>query len=236
MIVEKTLDSIASNYKASGGFERVITRYKTKIILKLCKGDSALDLGCGIGMITKELSGIFKRVVAVDGSAKKIQIAKSRVKENNVVFENKLFEDFEPNIKFDTIIVSNVLEHVNNPVLLLKRIRNWLNSGGIVVATVPNAKAFHKKIGKSMGIIKDLYELTKEDFKKGHKRIYDRNLLERDFKESGFKILESGGVFFKPFPHRQMERLDPKIFDALYEIGKELPDYCSSVYVCASKV
>jgi 2-polyprenyl-3-methyl-5-hydroxy-6-metoxy-1,4-benzoquinol methylase len=173
--MKRNLDTIAKKYIENRGFESILTKYKIKKILKLCKGNYALDLGCGVGLITKELSKVFRKVVAIDGSVKKIKIAKKFIKKPNVIFYNQMFNSFNPKEKFDTIVMSNILEHVDNPILLLKKSRNWLNSDGIIIATVPNAQAFHKKIGLHSGIIKNLFELTKEDIEKGHKRVYDRN-------------------------------------------------------------
>jgi len=40
-------------------------------------------------------------------------------------------------------------------------------------------------------------------------------------------------VLLKPLSNSQMESWDPDIIEALYEVGKELPDYCSPIYARA---
>lgn len=62
-----------------------------------------------------------------------------------------------------------------------------------------------------------------------------RQNLEADATSAELSILYSGGILLKPLSIRQMETWDLKVVDALYEIGKELPDYCSSLIVVATK-
>ena len=46
----------------------------------------------------------------------------------------------------------------------------------------------------------------------------------------------SGGIFLKPFSNAQMEMFsDDLMLNALYEMGKEMPDYCGSLLLCAER-
>ena len=144
-----------------------------------------------------------------------------------------MFEDFNIDERFDSIVMINALEHVEDPRVFLKKAKSLLNRGGEVVAFVPNALSLNRRIGKIMGIIEDHYELSANDLAVGHRRFYDRDKLVRDFLEAGFKPEDVGGVLLKPLSNRQMESWNPDIIDALYEVGKELQDYCGPIYVRA---
>ena len=87
----------------------------------------------------------------------------------NVRYVTNLFEDFHTSETFDTIVLNNVLEHVDDPVALLHRVFHWLSPEGIVIITVPNANSLHKRIGLKMDLISNLYELTAADISKGTK-------------------------------------------------------------------
>ncbi len=227
---EAILNEIASSYYTEEhGFEAILQKYKILEVGKFCRGESMLDVGCGVGQMARALSGKFKRVVGIDGSSVKIEKANKENKLPNIEYVHTLYEDFEPKLKFDFIVSTNVLEHVDDSVALLKKLKSWLNPGGLVVVTVPNALALHKRIGKFMGLINGYYKLTEADYKKGHQRIYDRNLLKKDLIDAGLGVDYIGGILLKPLPHSQMESWDIRIVDALYEIGHELPDYCSSL-------
>jgi hypothetical protein len=75
--------------------------------------------------------------------------------------------------------------------------------------------------------------LTEDDHSKGHVRIYDRPTLEGDITGAGFRLLVSSGILLKPLSSKQMESWSLELIDALYQIGTELPDYCSSLLVVA---
>jgi hypothetical protein len=84
-------------------------------------------------------------------------------------------------------------------------------------------------------VIDDFYKLTESDVGKGHKRIYDKDSLKLDFESAGLTIEYLGGILLKPLSHKQMESWDKKVVDALFEIGHELPDYCSSLIIVGRK-
>lgn len=233
----ESLDIISHEWCEEEGFERVLVRYRIREIEIHSRGKRLLDLGCGVGIVCRAMAKKMDQVVGVDGSSKKILQAKRLTKNDNVTYVHSLFDDFVPNKIFDTIVLTNVLEHIQEPVDLLRRAWSWLKPGGIVIATVPNALALHKRIGKHMGLIKNYYELTEADLSKGHKRIYDANRLRNDIEAAGLQVVVLKGVFLKPLSSSQMEIFsDDELFDALYEVGKELPEFCSSLLVCAEKI
>lgn len=230
----RALEKMAS-IKHSKGFNERLISYRAQKIMELCKGTKILEVGCGDGLVTRELVKNFSEVVAVDGSSIRIKRAKKRVqripdKKGKISFHVSLFENFDPKTTFDTIVMSEVLEHVDDPILILKKAKNWLRKKGCIVIVVPNAQSLHRRIGKIMNLISDVHELTKQDFLVGHKRYYDINMLRDHITKSGLKIQKWGGILLKPLSNPQMESLEPKITDALYEIGKELPEYCAEIY------
>jgi hypothetical protein len=90
-----------------------------------------------------------------------------------------------------------------------------------------------------MNLIRDLYELTPNDLRGGHRRVYDQVSLKRDVVQAGFDICTQGGILLKPFADFQMDKLiDSGIIakqqsDGLYSLGAEYPDMCADVYIVA---
>lgn len=211
------------------GFEVIMCQYLIKELQELCKGSSVLDLGCGDGTITEALAKKFPRVVGVDASEELIGKAKER--KTKAKFMTSLIEDLSLDEKFDSIVMIGVLEHLKNPVTTLVNTGRMLKPGGYVIAIVPNAKSLNRRIGMEMGIIKDPYELGTADVQIGHRRFYDIEMLTKDFIRAGYVIVSKGGIFLKPLSNAQMMSWDKSICDALYVIGKELPQYCGLIYV-----
>jgi ubiquinone biosynthesis O-methyltransferase len=232
--MSRSLDEIAKDWCEEEGFERFLVNLRIIEVKKRAKGSTLLDVGCGTGLLCRALATSFKKVVGVDGSEWKIKTAKKLTNATNVEYHFSYFEKFEPAGQYDTITMTNVLEHVDDPISFLKRAKQWLSPEGIILATVPNALGLHKRVGLKMGLISDLYALTQDDLSKGHKRIYDPDMLRQDFFEAGFKVDELTGMFLKPLAGKQMMMFGADLLNAYYELGKELPDYCSSLLVMAS--
>src|SRR5262245_12197373 len=66
---------------------------------------------------------------------------------DRVRFFHSLFEDFEPDTTYDTILMSGVVKHVPDDGALVRRARRWLAPDGVVVASTPNCRAFHRRLG-----------------------------------------------------------------------------------------
>ena len=209
-------------------------KHLDEILLNL-KGKKVLEVGCSIGIMTRRLANLKLDLTVIDGSKKIIDYVKNLGNTGKVNFIISLFENFETKEKFDDIIMANLLEHVKNPTFILKKARSLLEEGGIIHIIVPNAESLHRRIGQKMGILKELVDFSEGDKKLGHRRVYTEELLENDIKSAGLKIIKSEGIFLKPFSDSQMEKFDGKILDALFEVGKELPDYCSTLYLICKK-
>jgi 2-polyprenyl-3-methyl-5-hydroxy-6-metoxy-1,4-benzoquinol methylase len=229
------LNEIAKTFKQDEGFNKVLSeRYSLKKILELCKGGSILELGCGEGLITHRLVDHFEKIVAVDGSDVCIEKAKRKIdktKMEKVTFIVSLFEEFETDEKFDNIVLSHVLEHVVDPVYILKKAKNWIKKGGSIIIIVPNASSLHRRIGMNMGLIKSLDELGEHDRIAGHRRYYNIKKLKEDVFKAGLKIDDVSGILLKPLPNNQMMNLSLEVTDAFFEIGKELPEYCAEICI-----
>jgi len=215
-------------------FEVTLGKYIIKKTFELAQGPKVLDVACGNGSLTKLMADHYPIVVGVDGSKEKIKLARKNAPKAK--FYVSMFEDFDLDERFNSLVMINILEHVEDPVVFLKKAKSLLNQGGEVVAFVPNALSLNRRIGKIMGIIEDHYELSANDLAVGHRRFYDRDKLVMDLLESGFMPEDVGGVLLKPLSNKQMESWDLEAVEALYVIGEELPDYCGLIYASAGVV
>jgi ubiquinone biosynthesis O-methyltransferase len=233
MADSRSLDAIFAEYSEEDGFERELLRLKIAEVSRFVKGHDVLDIGCGTGILVAALAVSGRTVTGVDGSAAKIEIARENYSDLDAQFKHVMFESVEFEPEFDTVIATNVLEHVDSPAEFIAMCRGALRPGGRLIFTVPNATSLHKRIGLHMGLIDDLYALTDADLRKGHTRIYDAETLLVDLEESGFVVDHIGGILLKPLSNDQMESWDRPVIEALYEIGREMPELSSSLIVVA---
>ena len=230
------LDKLFKTFSEEKGFESTLLKYRIRTILPFVQGPSILDVGCGVGSLCRALAKQVETVIGLDGSSTKISRAREINKAPNVSFVCDLFENWSHSGKFQTITASGILEHIPNTHSFLKHCLDILSLDGRLIVVVPNALGLHKRIGKYMRLIDNFYTLTKADTAKGHYHVFDRKQLEKEISLAGFQIVHSGGILLKPLSSQQMESWDPKIVEALYEIGKELPDFCSSLIVVAKRI
>lgn len=201
-------------------------------------GGSALELGCCDGFMTSLISPLVRDVHVVDGSQTFLDATRKRGLPN-ASFEHSLFEDFSPDRKFDYVFACYVLEHVIDAVDLLRRIRGLLSDDGLAFIVVPNARAMSRQLARHMGLLDDLYALTPNDVNHGHRRVYDRQLLNRDLRQAGLVQVAQGGLMLKLLADFQMNQLmdsgvlGPTQLDGLYQMGLEYPDLAGSLFsVC----
>jgi 2-polyprenyl-3-methyl-5-hydroxy-6-metoxy-1,4-benzoquinol methylase len=238
-------------------YNAVLAHYKVLSCLDHAKGDSLLDLACGDGMMTAMFAQHFKRVVGVDASGAHVQEARERLPQAR--FFESLIEDFDLDEKFDAVFLLDILEHVVDPVAVLKKAASYLNTGGTLIAHVPNAQAVNRRLAVLMGTLKECDELSPFDIEiAGHRRSYDLDRLVKDVESAGLAVQETGGVFYKMLSTAQMDWFlknglwedggfgwgrvgEEKSKDwkaefcrACYEYGKLHPEDCNVIYVCAT--
>jgi len=207
-----------------------LLRQRMKTLLPRLKRRRVLELGTAEGTVTWYLARNADEVVSVDGSPLLLERARRHVPERNVTFEQAFFENYEPRGSFSSIVASCILEHVDDPVAILARAARWLEPGGVIHIVVPNANALNRKVGRAMGMLERLDQIHEGDVRLGHQRVYSWKALRADIEAAGLAATHWDGILLKPLSDAQMKDWDTKIVDALYEVGKELPEYCSEIY------
>ncbi|MBI2426792.1 MAG: class I SAM-dependent methyltransferase [Candidatus Kerfeldbacteria bacterium] len=232
MSEQERLNNITfSSYTGLNG-KLITSRYRS--LKPYFRGKICLELGCADGQGTKHLLSYFDHVTAVDGSASSIKALQERYKNPKLSAVTSLFEAFETDVKYDTIVMEHILEHVEHPIEILRRSQKWLNRDGVILVDVPNARSLHRQAGVHMGLLKKCTDLNKADLSIGHRRVYTLETLQKDIEKSGLCVLETGGFFIKPLSNKQIEdSWSEALIDAYYTLGAEYPDIAAEIFaVC----
>ncbi|RAN77068.1 hypothetical protein B5P43_20350 [Bacillus sp. SRB_336] len=153
----------------------------------------------------------------------------------HVSIHHAYFEDTHFEQPFDAIEMGFVLEHVDDPALILRRFRAFLKPGGVLFAAVPNARSLHRLLGHSAGFLADLYALSQHDRELGHKRYFDSDSISRLVEQSGYAILDRVGLVLKPLTTSQLQQLSlgPSVEKAFIDVGYDMPEICNGILLTA---
>lgn len=222
------LDKIAQAYHTSPDvpdkhIEDLCQRYAATWMLRILEGaQRVLELGFGEGIITQSLVDDGRTVTVVEGA----RILYDEIRERfggRVEAVHALFENFTPRGDFDAVVASHILEHVDEPVAVLKRIRAWLSRHGKLVVVVPNKESLHRRLAVIMGWQPELDSLSLRDHLVGHRRVYSHTTLARDLDDAGFRVVEATGFFLKPLANSMMLGYSAELLTAMNEIAGEVP-------------
>lgn len=227
-------------------FYQMLTEHEWAVINPYILGDEILELGTADGRITERLVETGARVTAVDGCKEFLEDVERRLRGNkaaNVELHHRMFDDFLDNPpfipprKFTTVVAMQVLEHLDDPVEFMAKIRRDMldrAEDSRLVIVVPNALSLNRLAGVELGHIDSPYDLNETDRKVGHVRVYDWNSLRKDIHDAGFQIREMGGILLKPLSSSQMEQhWAPDLIEAYFQLGKSFPLHCSELWaVC----
>lgn len=130
-----------------------------------------VDVGCGPGTLTEALISRLRpaRALGLDATAAAVDLARSRgVPVACVDFDGDLTLPFAPNL----VTCLDVLEHLDDPVRLLSRLRATSAPGALLVATVPALPALWSGWDELLG----------------HRRRYVRGVLRSEIEAAGWRM------------------------------------------------
>lgn len=226
------LQLIASVANYGKGIDAYTTEYTSEIFKRYIPNSSSsiLELGSSEGVMTDLLATNYSNytiVEAVSEFCERIQLRHKHIKVNNC-----LFEEFKTDRKYDVIILSHVLEHVSDPVEILKFSRKLLNKDGVILAAVPNSNSIHRQAAVLMGLLEKQDQLGETDKLIGHRRVYNLERLSYDFKSAGIDILDSGGYFIKSLTNKQMEEsFSKEMIYAFMKLGESYPEIAAEIFI-----
>jgi len=159
-------------------------RLSAKLLLskinRIKKHGRLLDIGCATGFLLDEARRINYAVEGVELSRWATRIAKEKF--GLKVHQGSILKIDFPTNYFDVIVMTDVIEHLSDPLKALTKIRRILKTGGLLYINTPDITSFFSRIlGAKWWGLKELHLVY---FSK--KTIKD--LLER----AGFMIIRSG--------------------------------------------
>lgn len=102
------------------------------------KDIAVLEAGCGMGYLTYALTRAgYRRVLGVDVAVPAIEAARARFACDYAVADIATFAS-ETSERFDVIVMTEVLEHLEHPVAFVADAKKLLKPGGYLICTTPS--------------------------------------------------------------------------------------------------
>ena len=109
---------------------------RLKLLMRVTKPGSLLDVGAGIGQFLNVARPHFSSVCGTEVSESAIEIARKNY--GLMLLRGEIHAMDFGATQFDNITVFHVLEHVPNPRIVIERCARLLAPGGVLVIAVPN--------------------------------------------------------------------------------------------------
>ena len=140
----------------------------------LDKKKNILDIGSGTGVSCVLLEKKGYNVTGVDPDPKNAQLINSKLKKGKCI--NSYFEDLKIENKIDVVWLTHVIEHLEQPDILLEKCKEWIGPEGIICIAVPDC-GNPNMLNHSLNNPYHVYHFSK-------------NSLKRLFEKSGYDVIQ----------------------------------------------
>ena len=114
-------------------------------------GADVLEVGCGAGAFTARLAAGARQVHAIDIDAASVAAVRRAVGVPNVEVEQADIRSANWTERFDTVVMLDVLEHLEDDVAMAIRLRHALVPGGRLIVKVPAMPSLHGAQDRAVG-------------------------------------------------------------------------------------
>jgi len=163
------IDSLACAYNKGIHPKHEITKYYNFFLENIESGDEILDVGCGNGYVSYQCATKAKKVIGVEITRKNYELANKNYQKDNLQFIQADATTYNFASRFDKIILSNVLEHIQDRIPFLQSLHKLSD---ILLVRVPMIDRYwtilyKKNMGVEYRTDKTHYiEYTFDSFKK----------------------------------------------------------------------
>ena len=112
--------------------------------LKPLAGKTALDVGCGAGLLSEPLARLGAKVTAVDAAPELIEVAKAHAEGQGLSIDYRAVGVEAIEGTFDLVTSMEVVEHVADPKAFIDCLAARLADGGLMILSTPNKTAWSR--------------------------------------------------------------------------------------------
>jgi 2-polyprenyl-6-hydroxyphenyl methylase/3-demethylubiquinone-9 3-methyltransferase len=158
------------------------------------EGKTALDVGCGAGLLCEPLARLGAKVTGIDASEDVIAVAREHAAAMGLAIDYRAGDVQDLEGQYDLITSLEVIEHVAEPATFLRALAKRLAPGGLLILSTPNATGWSKLMMITLG--EGLGRIPKgtHDFDK----FISPDRMKVLLADAGLKCLDVEGIAWSP--------------------------------------
>jgi 2-polyprenyl-6-hydroxyphenyl methylase / 3-demethylubiquinone-9 3-methyltransferase len=157
-------------------------------------GKSALDVGCGAGLLAEPLARLGAKVTAVDAAPECIAVAKVHAEGQGLDIDYRSTGVEAVKGKFDLVTAMEVIEHVADPQDFIDDLAKRLAPGGLLILSTPNKTAWSKLL--TITLAEGFRQIPKgtHDFE----AFIDPDTMRGLLAHAGLEVIDFEGIAMSP--------------------------------------
>ena len=158
------------------------------------EGKTALDIGCGAGLLAEPLARLGAKVTAVDAAPELIEAAKAHAAGQGLSIDYRAVGVELLEARYDLVTSMEVIEHVADPQAFIADLAARLAPGGLMILSTPNRTAWSKLL--TITLAEGLGQIPKgtHDFDK----FIDPNAMRGLLAHAGLECIDFEGIAMSP--------------------------------------
>ena len=158
------------------------------------EGKSALDVGCGAGLLAEPLARLGARVTAIDAAPELIEAAKAHAAGQGLSIDYRAVGVELLEAHYDLVTAMEVVEHVAEPQGFIDDLAARLAPGGLLILSTPNRTAWSKLL--TITLAEGFGRIPKgtHDFEK----FIDPEAMRALLAEAGLEVIDFEGIAMSP--------------------------------------
>jgi 2-polyprenyl-6-hydroxyphenyl methylase/3-demethylubiquinone-9 3-methyltransferase len=157
-------------------------------------GKTALDVGCGAGLLAEPLARLGATVTAVDAAPELIAVATDHAAGQGLAIDYRAVGVESVDGKFDLVTSMEVIEHVADPQSFIDDLAARLAPGGLMILSTPNKTAWSRLL--TVTLAEGLGQIPKgtHDFDK----FIDPDAMRGLLAHAGLEVIDFEGIAISP--------------------------------------
>ena len=160
--------------------------------LRPLTGKSALDVGCGAGLLAEPLTRLGATVTAVDAAPELIAAAKSHAAGQGLTIDYRAVGVEELLGEYDLVTALEVIEHVADPQSFIRSLSARLAPGGLLILSTPNRTAWSKLL--TITLAEGLGRIPRGTH--DYEKFIDPDAMRALLAKAGLEVIDVEGIAF----------------------------------------